>query len=59
MQNAKYTVPVLLDIICWEMQPANKSSETPYSDVMLFLAHTYNIIRLHLKMSLLFSYILE
>jgi len=52
MQNAKYTVPVLLDIICWEMQPAIKSSETPYSDVMLFLAHTYNIIRLHLKMFL-------
>ena len=37
MQNAKYTVLVFLDIICWEMLPANKSSETPYSDVMLFL----------------------
>lgn len=47
---------VLLDIMCWEMQPANDLQKPRTLMLNWFSAHTYNIIRLHQKVFMITSY---
>ena len=47
---------VLLDIMCWEMLPANDLQKPRTLMLNWFSAHTYNIIRLHQKIFMIASY---